>query len=332
MPKFDGYLLSYLRQFDAYLQHVNENFEPTGLIDKLLACNRRTRNQGLVARMFAFDTDVSVTINLAERSFLCELKEYCKYPELARPATDHRIVAQFWLQYENGTRWGYKLPLQCLLKNWGDANEGYQGYLHTLTTDDDEFSYAGITKRNWLLRLDEHLQEMRAGSRKVFHQSWRDSLTVDKMTYGSELLRLNFSKDDAMGWEEYFVDAHTLAPKGLNMIPGGFKGLQLLHQLRITDRIDISLEERDRAIAEYVRRNPRLGIPNPFISELWKDDEFYLKVIESRKDTLSPEQVRTIRALADSGFTPSQIVEEVEALNELQVRNVLRGRTYRRMQ
>jgi hypothetical protein len=332
MPNFDGRLVSHVRQFDNYLGSVNERLEPQGLIETLIKHNRRTSGLDMTERMYSIDADIGVTINLADQTCHYEVKEYFKYPELARPEYDQRVVAQFWVHYENGNRWGYKLPLQCLLKNWGDANEGYQGYLHTLTTDKEEFSYAGITKRNWLARLNEHLHEMRTGSRKTFHQAWRDSLSIEKMTYGSELLRLNYSYEDSMGWEEYYVDEHTLTPKGLNMIPGGFKGLRLLHQLRITDQIKISLEERDRAVAEYIRRNPRKGIPNPFISELWKDDHFYLRVIESREKTLSAEQVKQIRTLADLGWMPAQIVDEVEALNELQVRNVLKGRTYTRMQ
>jgi hypothetical protein len=62
----------------------------------------------------------------------------------------------------------------------------------------------------------------------------------------------------AMAWEELYVDKWSLAPKGFNMIPGGFKGLRFLHKHRITDRVGITLKERDRAIVEYVRQNPRI--------------------------------------------------------------------------
>jgi hypothetical protein len=221
--------------------------------------------------------------------------------------------------------------LQCLLKGWGHANDGYQCYVHTITSDTDEFSYAGITSRNWLQRLDEHLREMRTGGRKLFHKAWRESLSASEIIYGSELLDLNADYDIAMSWEEWFVDKYTLSPKGLNMIPGGKKGLQFLYQHRITTTANITLEEREQAITEYLRKNPRKGIPNPFMSELWKDDEFYLRIIESREKTLSPAQVIQIRKLADMGLTSDKIVEEVDALNELQVRNVLKGKTYTRV-
>ena len=183
--------------------------------------------------------------------------------------------------------WGYKMPLQCLLKNWGDANDGYKCYIHTITNSNIELSYAGITKRSWLERLDEHLYEMRTGSRRLFHQAWRDSLSLQNIMYGSELIDINANYDIAMSWEEWFVDEFTLTPKGLNMIPGGLKGLQFLYEHRVTDRVNISLDEREHAIAEYVRHNPRKGIPNPFIAQLWRDDDFYLRVISSREKTLS---------------------------------------------
>ena len=146
------------------------------------------------------------------------------------------------------------------------------------------------------------------------------------MVYVSAILMINLTFEEAMEWEEHYVDKWSLTPKGLNMIPGGFKGMKFLHEHRITDRDVVSLEERDRAIKEYVVRNPRKGIPNPFMSELWEDDEFYLRVIEAREKTLTPDQVRQIRTLADSGWSVPEIAKEINALNEAQVKNVVAGR------
>ncbi len=67
------------------------------------------------------------------------------------------------------------------------------------------------------------------------------------------------------------------------------------------------------------------------MSELWEDDEFYLRVIEARDNTLSPDQVLQIRSLANLGRSIPEITKEVEALNEAQVRNVVSGRTYKRI-
>ena len=68
------------------------------------------------------------------------------------------------------------------------------------------------------------------------------------------------------------------------------------------------------------------------IAELWKDDEYYLKVIEARPKTLSPDQVKKIRELASKDWLVAEIVKEVGALNEIQVKNVLAGKTYKRIQ
>ena len=166
----------------------------------------------------------------------------------------------------------------------GDANRGYQCYVHGIShhapregtfeqlqlrqaTDKDDYSYVGITGRNWLLRLGEHLGEIHRGSRRKFYQAWRDSLGIKDVLFVSSLMNINATYEDAMKWEEHNIDTVAYGPNGLNMIPGGFKGLRFLHKLRITDHANISLEERDKAIEEYVRRNPRKGIPNPFISE-----------------------------------------------------------------
>jgi len=107
--------------------------------------------------------------------------------------------------------------------------------------------------------------------------------------------------------------------------------MQFLHEHRLTEGQRVSLDERDRAIAEYVRRNPRKGVPNPYLSELWKDDDYYLKVVEARPKTLSAEQVRHIRKLACEGVSIDEIAEAVGALNVIQVKNVVAGRTYRRV-
>jgi len=60
-----------------------------------------------------------------------------------------------------------------------------------------------------------------------------------------------------LGWEELNVDKIANDQYGLNMIPGGFKGLKFLHEHRIISNMNISLEEREMAIADYIKKNPR---------------------------------------------------------------------------
>jgi hypothetical protein len=229
----------------------------------------------------------------------------------------------------------------------GDANAGHQCYIHTIIQkmdkrtgftpyhvekdgNSDKYDYVGITGRNWLLRLNEHIGEVRRGSRKRFHKAWRENLGLSNINYSSQLVNVNQSFEEAMNWEEETVDQIANGPNGLNMIPGGFKGLKYLHKLRLTDRINISLEEREEAIIKFIKRNPRKGIPNPFLSELWKDDDFYLKIMEARPKSLSPDQVRRIKKLHKSGMPIEEIVKEVGAINSSQVKRVIDGKTYTR--
>jgi hypothetical protein len=147
----------------------------------------------------------------------------------------------------------------------------------------------------------------------------------------SSLMAINMTYDEAMNWEEDKVDQIASDQYGLNMIPGGFKGLKYLHKLRITNKEKVSLGERELAIEEYIRRNPRKGVPNPFIRALWENDDHYLKVIAARPKTLTPNQVYRIRELHANGWSPGEITEEVAALNVGQVKRVISGKAYSRI-
>jgi hypothetical protein len=328
------------RLLDEYLRrYVNDvQDELHGSVDALIRHNERTANQKRgPLRLCSSPIEIALIYNVANREVDIQ---GIKKP-LSDAANFHSI-----LEFANGITWKTIVPLQYLLKGWGDANRGHQCYVHSIVHDvskiksfDDiqerqktasnVYQYIGITGRNWLHRFREHIGSMGRGNGRRFYRAWRKSMGMTDVHFVSQLLAVNLKYDEAMNWEEAAVD--KLGPNGLNMIPGGFKGQKLLHKLRIIDRIGISPEERDKAIAEYVRQHPRKGIPNPFIAELWKDDEYYLKVIGKRKKTLSPDQVRKIRELHGMGWSVPDITEEVGALNEVQVKNVIAGRYYQRI-
>jgi hypothetical protein len=200
----------------------------------------------------------------------------------------------------------------------------------------EQWYYVGITTRNWLQRMEEHFQEVRSGSNKRFHAAWRSYTGNAQVILCSELVVLNHTYKGIMDWEEDQVDFHMAAGNSLNMIPGGFKGLRFLHEHRLTPRLEITLEEREAAIAEYAKaeyesRGDRgAGVPNLLLSKLWLDDEFYL-VLAGRSDVLTPAQVVAIRQLAAEGKTEAQIASMVGARNIEQVKRVLAGKTYRRI-
>ena len=335
-----------LRDFDLYLEEVDNSKGHHGVIGKLIQKNETTQGKKPWDRFLSYDIDVCFEMNFQTKAPQWRLQDYYTFPEGARSGLDRKINGMFSLIYEDGTRWTFKVPLQYLLKGWGDANDGHQCYTHCIKLSENthtfgeavtsnvepiEKCYSGITRRNWLKRLEEHLREVRQGDHKLFHRAWREATDGKDVVYHSYLQWVNLSYEEAMGWEERYVEKHTLPPKGFNMIPGGFEGHKFLYKHRITDHVDINLEERDRAIAEYTRQHPLKGIPNPFMSELWRDDEHYLKVISSREKTLTPDQVREIRALKQSGYSVAEIARKVGALNEIQVKNVLAKRTYTRV-
>ncbi len=336
LPPSNG--LPLLRRLDDCLLGINEKSK--GLIEALIKQNEKTLGQTPGSkRLINSPFEIAQNGNIPSRTVHTQAIQR-NWP---RPALLHSL--QF---YENQIVWKAIVPLQILLKGWGDASNGYQCYIQTVShnmnlvqdfsdfkklqdADSDSFYYVGITGRDWLLRLREHIGEMRRGSRNRFHTAWRESMGMKHVLFTSSLMDINQTFEGAMNWEERNVDSVAYGPNGLNMIPGGFKGLKYLHKLRIINSVNIDLEERERAIAEYVRQNPRKGIPNPFISKLWEDDEYYIKVIEARPKSLSQDQVRMIRELNRLGRSVSEIVIEVGALNETQVKGVIMGKTYTRI-
>lgn len=337
-----GYSLPTVQRLEECLHHINSHNKNTnGLIDDLIEHNKKTAKMtSATRRLVNVPLDIAQGVNVREGTINTQALE--------RPEPSPLLLNMIF-DHDMDISWKIILPMQYLLKGWGDANSGHQCYVHTICRNmprigtvkqliereadqSENYSYVGITGRNWLLRLSEHIREIHNGSRRTFYQAWRDNLGLDNVAYVSQLSEINMNYEDAMNWEETFVDMIGSGANGLNMIPGGFKGLKYLHKLGITGHTRISVEERDAAIEEYIRQHPRKGIPNPFISKLWEEDSHYSKVIEGNPRLLSVEQVSQIRELARSGWAVDAIVTEVNALNEMQVEKVIAGDTYNRGQ
>lgn len=327
-------------QLEAFLQGSDKTYaQPVGGIpQRLLEHNKQPRKLHL-CEFEQIDADVVFSYDVATQHTDMQWKAYFEHTQLARPPHEQRVVLHITVNEATGLTRSISVPLQVLMMGYGDVTEGHQGYAHSLTFLDqdggflNQMYYVGITSRNWLVRMEEHMAEIRGGSNKRFHAAWRAYAGDANVTLGSELVVLNQSFEGIMDWEEEHVDAQMAAGKSLNMIPGGFKGLRFLHEHRLIDKLKVSLEERDKAIAEYVRRvGVRAGVPNLFLAQLWRDDDFYMKVLAGRSDVLTPGQVLTIRGLAAQGRTAQQIFEVVGARNVKQVQRVLAGKTYTRIQ
>ena len=327
-----------------FLKRAEKDFKlDVGSIPRrLLEDNERKDRIITRCEMLAIDADVVFSYNATTQKTDMQFKAYFDNPGFERPPDQHRVVLHIVVKESDGLQRNISVPLQALMVGWGDVTEGAQGYCHSIAFLDEgqvleQWYYVGITTRNWLQRMEEHFQEVRSGSNKRFHAAWRTYTGNAKVLLCSELVVLNHTYKGIMDWEEDQVDMHLAAGNSLNMIPGGFKGLRFLHEHRLTSRVDITLEEREAAIAtfaeaEYARRGSgKAGVPNLLLSRLWLDDEFYLKVLAGRSDVLSPGQVVTIRQLAAKGKTETEIASSVEARNIDQVKRVLAGKTYKRI-
>lgn len=334
----------FARHIEKILVNINDGIvrpEFAGASDVLLA-NNRANKQGTWELYKDYDFDIfgnyvpnnNVAGGKLETSLLVdsktnskmEKKNWCVLYRLS-------IANQF-----NGTPWDIEFPLQMIMKYYPHKTKGtYFGYCHAIALMDeknrakDEYFYLGVTRRNWLTRMAEHFREINSGSNKTFHRAWRNHIGRRDVVLTSQLVVDNHTFDEIMHWEEVEVDRNMEAGTSLNMIPGGFKGMRFLHEHRLTNSPVISLKERDRTIQEYQKQHPRAGIPNLLISNLWKDNAWAEKVICGPGNRLSPEQVRSIRALDRQGLSPEEITRQVGAKNVLQVERVLSGQTYHRI-
>jgi hypothetical protein len=311
-------------------------------VDNMIEHNIKTKDKqkGRWKRNYPSDLEIAVALNYYDDSIHVQAVE-------ANPPIFQMALLHIIYESDSGSVWKIILPLQFLLKGWGDANSGYQGYVHTISHNlpkgmtpkerskrndrADDYTYVGITGRNWIQRFSEHMKETKRECRYRFHKAIRDALNMENVLFNSWLEDINMTYEEAMNWEEIEVDKIASDWNGLNMIPGGFKGLKELHKHRLIKSLHISLEERDNAICKYIKEHPRKGIPNPFISQLWEDDEYYLRINEANPKRLSPDQVRQIRLLSKEGWSESDITIKVGALNERQVKDVLSGRAYSRI-
>ena len=335
-----GHGLPTLQRLEECLRQINDKQGAyRGLIDKLIRQNKDTIHKARGAqRLLPIHIDIAQGLNISERSVRTEVREM--------PRRDPVLLHTF-IEPEEGVSWKTMIPLQFLLKGWGDANAGHQCYVHSISKglprigsieqmmalqqrDDNSYYYVGITGRNWLERLSEHMAATRRGTKRRFYEALRESVGWQDVLYSSSLIDINLTYEDAMNWEEMYVDRVANDQYGLNMIPGGFKGLQYLHKLGVTKKVNVSLEEREQAISEFIRQNPRKGIPNPFVKEWWEDDEHYEQVNEANPKRLSVDQRKEIVRLHSEGVPVSEIAKQIGALNEKQVQKFLSGKTYKR--
>ncbi|TYP94479.1 MULTISPECIES: hypothetical protein [Nitrosomonas] len=320
-------LFSFAKHLDAWLVGINDHTdvssnEEKAIPDRLLAHNLNKKNRPSFS-LLNLDVNVVHTVELGVQRATTAIQLRFKDAPDRRRKEDQRVVLHILIKYPESTQWLISIPMQAIMKGWGDVESGYMGYSHSICFLDEngiplsgesengiplhQHFYYGVTNRNWLKRMGEHLSEVRSGSNKSFHKAWREYQGRADVGLSSELVVLNLSYKEVMDWEELMVDECMAAGNSLNMIPGGFKGLKFLHEHRITDRLGISLEERERAINDFSKSHPRLGVPNLIVADLWKDEEYATRIICGAPGRLSVHQIREIRRLNKIGVPIERI-------------------------
>ncbi len=244
-----------------------------------------------------------------------------------------------------------EMPLRAILRG-GPALAGtYVVYLHALLSDDGkEFIYYGITKRGWNLRFGEHTKAALAAKlprlfpqklgelieARTEHLAGRKDGRPKLAGVITSLCAVGIDEEAAMDVEEYLVDKYSLASKhsaGLNMVPGGREGVRALHQLsgRSSEEL-IETEAREEEFIHHFSKRPQQGLAKPGVAAAWNDPAYAEAVICGRDNRLSAEQVREIRYLAATGRDLAFIKLTIGAIDDGQVRRVLAGRTYQRIQ
>lgn len=306
-----------------------------GVGDKLLKSNINYKH-GQWNFFNDLDFDIVHTC-IKEQPVETIVKPYFSFEEFKRNKDESRVVVHATVAEFEGTPWTISFPLQYIMKGFPKIKDQHFGYSHKIALQDDngnfdkEYIYIGVTKRNWLKRMSEHFNEIKSGSNKLFHKTWREFTGNNRVMLSSELIVGDHTFEQIMAWEETMVDKYMDDKLSLNMIPGGFKGMKYLHKHRLLNKEKVTIGERDIAVLEFQKIHPRSGIANLLISELWKSDDYAKKIICGADDRLSVEQVLRIRELSTIGMPIEKIAESVNALNIQQVKRVVKGKTYSRI-
>lgn len=112
--------------------------------------------------------------------------------------------------------------------------------------------YYGVTKRDVFQRFKEHQRDAENGTGHLLHKAWRGLVNEGFQFYPViQIASFANTLDEIYDAEEHAVETMSLAPKGLNVIPGGHAGIRKLHELRFLDRTgQVKPSDRDKALTE----------------------------------------------------------------------------------
>jgi hypothetical protein len=125
-----------------------------------------------------------------------------------------------------------------------------------------QHGYIGITKRDIMTRLREHGYKAETNTGSLLHSVWHQLVSQGIAMH--PVIQISGSAD-SLGkiyeMEEDAVAKYTLAPMGLNAIPGGMAGIRMMHQLRLLNSTRVGVKERDEAVERLQRGGFEHGSP-----------------------------------------------------------------------
>lgn len=244
--------------------------------------------------------------------------------QVCLPAASDAGSAPCGLLFISMTKTSLVLPLNPMLKGADKLTGSHCVYVHTILTE-CPLSYVGVTKQRWFSRLAQHRSAAFCGSHLIFHSALRDHAGAQMQ---HRVLVAGVDLDSAMALEEEFVEAASLYPKGLNMIPGGFAGLRYLARFGVHAA---TAADRDAQIERIAGLSSIDGHPNPLCAARWAgDQDFVNRVICGHSGRLTVDQVRQIRLLS-SFCKRAKEVSSLTGVPQHKVTSVIDGLTYGRV-
>jgi hypothetical protein len=231
----------------------------------------------------------------------------------------------------------FSIPAHFLLSPKHFPKRAYVLYQHIFghggSYPNDGFFYVGVTTRSWQKRWSEHKRAINGGSLLLFHRKYREEKEKGRITYvNHKVMGITDDLEELYATEEFLVEGHWEDQRRLNMIPGGKSGLRYLRENGLLPQSVVPMpDERDRIVSEWFKEHPRRGLPAPWVTEKWRDNDWAVAQICGRDGRLSVEQVRAIRQLAKE-YSAEEIFSRIGANNVAQVQRVLDSKTYSRIE
>jgi hypothetical protein len=186
----------------------------------------------------------------------------------------------------------FSIPAHYLLSPKFYPKKSYVLYQHIFGSGssypNDGFFYVGVTTRSWQKRWAEHKRSIEGGSPLLFHRKFREEKSGGRITYvHHKVMGITDNLEALYKSEEFLVDGHWHDERRLNMIPGGKSGLRYLRESGLLQPSSIPLpDKRNRILSDWLTAHPKRGLPAPWVSEKWRDDDWAAAQICNREDRL----------------------------------------------